>query len=714
MCEVLEVLPHKAGGKLTRLEKWHGKLMPNQHSRIKTWGCAAYLHLDYGARGKINDVTKLEPRAQLCVMVGYDRHGMGWRVAELPGFKIHTAVHVTFVEDQFPCRTTINRELPTFQLQLPTSDVVPGPRGRPRRDENLRLSAAALENIAAGEPSPPHDDVQMTLDLLDDIYAIYYDIVHSGTDCPKNIPAALTGLDAALWRTALTSECQQHNKNGTFGPPIHPKDLPPGVKPIPFDCVLKVKRDFMLKVRGIMKGFRMTEGLDYNETFAPVPCVSILRIFFALAAKFDWDIKQGDVRTAFLCAEMDTEVYAAVPNWFRVDATGTETGYTIRRLLKGVPGIPQGPRLFHKKTHGIYTSLGLKQCKSEFCLYFCTQRQLFLVVWVDDLFFFFPKQSRTAAATLWSALQDKLDLDDWQDIDDCLACVVKRDRPNCTIRLTQEPAARKLLLRNNLAGANRKDTPMVANVKLSKKQCPSAEQAAVMASEQRWFRSVIASFIYFVLWTRPDMAYAVSKLCKFMHNPGHDHFVALKRLLRYLLGTVNYGLVYDFSSRAIATKKSGFYGFYDASHADCPDTMRSTLAYLFFFEGCAISWNTKLHTVITTSTNHSEYCAAAKAAKEAKLIEKVAIEVGMSRYVHPVDLFSDSRGCIAMTYNPVQRAASKHIDLADHYAREQQELGTITISFVGTKDMTADLLTKPLAHADFWRHADKLIGEVTL
>ena len=199
------------------------------------------------------------------------------------------------------------------------------------------------------------------------------------------------------------------------------------------------------------------------------------------------------------------------------------------------------------------------------------------MVWVDDLFFFFPKQSRTAAATLWGALQDKLDLDDWQDIDDCLACVVKRDRPNRTIRLTQEPAARKLLLRNNLTGANRKDTPMVANVKLSKKQCPSAEQAAVMASEQRWFRSVIASFIYFVLWTRPDMAYAVSKLCKFMHNPGHDHFVALKRLLRYLLGTANYGLVYDFSSRAIATKKSGFYGFYsygfyDASHADCPDT----------------------------------------------------------------------------------------------------------------------------------------------
>ena len=72
------------------------------------------------------------------------------------------------------------------------------------------------------------------------------------------------------------------------------------------------------------------------------------------------------------------------------------------------------------------------------------------------------------------------------DIDNCLACIVKRDRPNRITRLTQEPAARK-------------DTPIVANIKLSKNQCLSAEQAAVMTSEQRWFRSVIASFIYFVL-----------------------------------------------------------------------------------------------------------------------------------------------------------------------------------------------------------------------
>ena len=89
-------------------------------------------------------------------------------------------------------------------------------------------------------------------------------------------------------------------------------------------------------------------------------------------------------------------------------------------------------------------------------------------------------------------------------------------------------------------------------------------------------------------------------------------------------------------------------------------------------------------------------------------------ERGLTQFVRPIDLFSDSKGCIAMTYNPVQRSASKHVDLADHYAREQQERGTITITFVGTKDMIADVLTKHLPYADFKRHAAKLVHPINL
>jgi hypothetical protein len=194
-----------------------------------------------------------------------------------------------------------------------------------------------------------------------------------------------------------------------------------------------------------------------------------------------------------------------------------------------------------------------------------------------------------------------------------------------------------------------------------------------------------------------------------MHNPGKIHITALKRVLRYLNGTSDYGLVYNFS---VEPKKKGIYGYYDAAHADCPDTFRSTLAYVFFVEGCPISWHSKLHSYITTSTNHSEYCAAAKAAREAKYLEKVASEVGFESIVHPIDLFSDSTGAIGWVYNPVDRNGSKHVDLADHYAREQQQRGTITISYIKTQLMIADLLTKALGKNKFAQHAAELVKRI--
>ena len=113
-----------------------------------------------------------------------------------------------------------------------------------------------------------------------------------------------------------------------------------------------------------------------------------------------------------------------------------------------------------------------------------------------------------------------------------------------------------------------------------------------MISEQRWYRSTVAS----LGWTRPDLALAVSQHCKFMHNLGQAHITSLKRVLRYLKHTAKLGLKYDFSPGTSAGNKNGLYGYYDAAHADCPDTMKSTLAYVFFFEGCPVSWHSKLHT----------------------------------------------------------------------------------------------------------------------
>ena len=453
----------------------------------------------------------------------------------------------------------------------------------------------------------------------------------------------------------------------------------------------------------------MSMGIDYNETFAPVPQLATFRIMLALAAAFDWEVRQGDVNSAFLSAEMDTEVWARIPNWFTTEPEVTAKGYIYRRVLKGVNGIPQGPRLFYRKLRAILQAAKMEQAKCEYTLYYDNSRKLYLLIWVDDLFLFYPKDADKHARELWSYLRKNLDLDEWYDIEDCLGCTITRDRAKRTVTLDQTSAVEKLLSKVGMENCEARDTPMTAGLKLSKESCPTIAEKATMVSDQKWYLSVVASLIYIMNWTRPDIAYALTNLCRFMHNPGKTHITALKHLLRYMKGTKGWGLRYE--PRA-GTAKQGVYGLYDSSHADCPDTRRSTMAYTFYYSGCLISWHTKLHSYVTLSSNHSEYCGAAKAAREAKWLTNLFSTIGLAKLALPVDLFSDSQGAIAMVYNPVYRSASKHVDLADHYVREQQERGEITVSYISTKDMTADALTKALGGQLFEKHRAMMVAEI--
>ena len=382
-CYVLNRLPPRRGGKLTRLELFEGRLQPRQHKYLRPFGCAAYLHKDHGVRGKVDGpgaMDKLDPRAELCVLVGVDPNGLGYRLARLPGFKITTSLHVTFMEEHFPCRLARVKELEPFLTAkqaagLDTTDIMTsGPtapiqtvargRGRPSRVRNL--SAQALQNLP-DQGAPPSEDEGGDEALFIDggeiseseLNVAYFESVFNTqeAEAPKTVQEAIAGIDSEDWKRALVKEATAHVKNETLGKTVEAKDLPPGVKPIPLDVILKVKRCGRKKARAIIKGYRMTEGIDYNEIFAPVPCAATLRIMLTIATALSWKSDQGDVGTAFLAAFMDTFVVVAVPNWFvpifKADGTFyfdfARTGYQLRVLARTIPGVPQGPRLWHRK-----------------------------------------------------------------------------------------------------------------------------------------------------------------------------------------------------------------------------------------------------------------------------------------------------------------------------------------------------------------------------
>ena len=148
-------------------------------------------------------------------------------------------------------------------------------------------------------------------------------------------------------------------------------------------------------------------------------------------------------------------------------------------------------------------------------------------------------------------------------------------------------------------------------------------------------------------------------------------------MIKYFKGTVDKGLVYDFGDSQASV--DGLHGYTDASYADCPDSSRSTLGYAFFYGDAVISWYSKLHSFVTTSTNHSEYAALALGAKEAKWLAELFDEIDPepTKAHRPVPIFGDSSGVIALVFNPVDHQANKHIRVADHYARELTKEGTI-------------------------------------
>ena len=206
----------------------------------------------------------------------------------------------------------------------------------------------------------------------------------------------------------------------------------------------------------------------------------------------------------------------------------------------------------------------------------------------------------------------------------------------------------------------------------------------------------LANFI--ACWTRPDITFTVNKLCKYMSNPGEVHWRALKHLIRYLQGTKQLGLFFNFG---VPSAVDGIHGYTDASYADCPDTGRSTVAYVFFFCGAIVSWYSKLHSLVTTSTNHSEYVAFALGAKEAQWMIYLFGELEPDVKHEPVPLYVDNSGVISLVQNPVDHQANKHIRVNCHYAREMAMHGHIAPQRVASENNLADVFTKALGGVAF-------------
>ena len=535
-----------------------------------------------------------------------------------------------------------------------------------------------------------------------------------GEYTPRTASEALASPQAEMWKEAMQREKACHIKNHTFGNALPP----PNVKSVPADWVFKIKhrggpiniRDLaplQYKARVVVRGDYMQEGLEFNDTFAPVAKPATLRAVLALAAKFKCRLYSGDVETAFLTADMDCEAWVRMPpHWGAGDEAISHANVPQppRQLLKGVPGIPQGSRLFYQTFTKQLKVMGYIPTLADKCLFTSPHLQELTAVllWVDD--FIFLCQNLKTWDKFIKELRSVFNIPCAGELQSFLGMNIVRDIERNYLAFNQQSSVTVLLERGGMTDSNPTLLPCVTGAVFTKADSPETP-----TPDATHYRSLVAMANFLSCWSRPDITFVVNKLCKFMSNPGPTHWGYLKHLLRYLAGTRELGIVYDFESKA---KCNSLHGYCDSSFADCPDTSRSTLAYAFFYDNALLSWYSKLGTYVTTCTNHSEYNALALGGKEAEWMAMLLEELDKGRKYTPIPIFVDNAGVISMVYNPVEHQANKHVRVGCHYSRELVERKIIIPQRVPSESNIADLFTKSLGTTTFNRLTSIIMGQI--
>ena len=364
----------------------------------------------------------------------------------------------------------------------------------------------------------------------------------------------------------------------------------------------------------------------------------------------------------------------------------------VCQLEKGLYGLKQSGRLWYKKLAATLVQMGFKILKSDSSVYILDNGiiKVILPVFVDDCTL--VSKSKSAIQDLKQKLLSKFKLRDLGPTKLLLGVAITRDLSKHSIFLSQKHYVEDILERFHMSDCKPVSTPMEPGLRLSASQCSANdEEKEAMASVP--YINAVGALMYLAIATRPDIAYTVSVLSRFNSNPGPEHWKAVKHLFRYLKGTMDYSLTYLPSA---SPTNERFEVYSDADHGGNPDTGKSTSAYVIKMGTGAVSWSSKLQSIVALSTTEAEYVSAVSAGSEAIWVRQLLTELGY-KPSGPSTLHLDNQSAMQVAKNPEHYGRMKHLDLRYYWLRDEVEKGTLAIDYVPTDSMVADILTKSLA-----------------
>nr|KAJ0195046.1 hypothetical protein LSAT_V11C700360720 [Lactuca sativa] len=647
-CYILNRTPNKRS-KNTPYELWCKK------------GCRAVVRLTEPKRKTLGE------RGIDCIFIGYVEHSKAYRF------------YVLESNDSVSVNTVIELRDAIFDEERFTS--IPKPRDMIHQSSSKSTTQA--EDVSGGASSVPEPrkstrarkaksfgyDFQLYLvEGTRNETISQYQYCFNIEEDPKTFSEAMASRDVHFWNEAIHDEIDSIMHNNTWVL----ADLPPGCKALGCKWILKRKMKVddtidKYKARLVIQGFRQKEGIDFFDTYAPVARISTIRLLLALAAIHNPVIHQMDVKTAFLNGDLDEEIYMKQPEGFVMP--GNE--HKVCKLKKSLYGLKQAPKQWHQKFDDVVLSNGFALNQADKCVYskFDTSgKGVMICLYVNDMLIFGTDLEEVDKTKKF--LSSSFDMKDMGEDEVILGIRIRKG--NNGISISQSHYIEKILKKFNFENCSPVSIPIDPSLKLLPNKGSPVSQLE--------YSRAIGCLMYAMISTRPDITYIVGRLSRYTSNPSSHHWQAVRRVFKYLKGTMNYGLTYSGYSSVLE-------GYSDASWINNLEDHSSTSGWVFLLGGGAISWASKKQTCITNSTMESEFVALSAAGKEAEWLRNLIYEIPLwPKPISTISIRCDSAATLAKAYSV------RHSMIC-----ELIMTGVISVEFVRTQLNLADHLTKGLA-----------------
>eukprot|EP00253_Pinus_taeda_P032251 PITA_32251 len=617
-------------------------------NHLRVFGSKAFAHIPKADR------KKLDPKEIRCIFVGYGTEFKAYKLFNPESRKTFASRDVVFHEQVQEGKDGIGDD---WHIPLLLDESSEDEREQKQKEEQKEEQGEgdnaspiiAEENKFEVSPLPRRSGrkTQNRLKLRD--YALMSNVLNIVE--PTNYKEASQFKE---WRAAMNEEMESILRNDTWDLVELPKNKTPiGCKSL-FKPKMNANRSIeKLKARLVAKGYSRQEGIDFDDTFAPVAKLNTIRMLIALATKFHWELHQLDVKSAFLNGDLKEEIYLVQPEGFVKQ--GQE--HLVCRLKKALYGLKQAPRSWYEKVDSFFLEYGFHRSLNDPNLYTRGIKRLMAQVF---------------------------EMKDLRSLHYCLGLEVCRDTRQTF--LTQGKYARNLLENFGMDQCRSAATPLQQNLKLSSDDGTKEVDATK-------YRQLVGSLIYLTT-TKPDLAYFVSVLSQFMSKPLESHWVVEKSVLRYLCGTVSYGILYTDAYDVTLE------GFSDSDWASNLDDRKSITGYAFSIGSGVIAWSSKKQSIVALLSCEAEYQALCAATCEAIWLRRLLNDAGQEQK-NSTSIKSDNQSTIKLAHNPVFHKSTKHIDTQLHFIREKVQSKKIIVEYCKTCDNVADIFTKPLARVKF-------------